>query len=296
MDGIKDGFLAPYHVIRSELNIDREGYHTSSSDKDIDGNYLEDKNYSIKDYDRNIEIINRTKAVAKKITNFLKQTNRYDKTIVFCTGVDHAERLRQALIVENKDLGRDVEKYVVRITGDEHDRVGNLDNFIDVNSKYPVVVTTSQLLTTGVDCKSCKLIVLDRIIDSQTEFKQIIGRGTRLCPNNKEVDKRYFTILDFRGATKLFDDPGFNGEPLSIKEEKLMVEDIINEESLECSNGVSEEVKRKVIVEGDDVEIIGKDITKELDENGQLVVKDLIKNAREIIYSNYATIDEFKQA
>ena len=213
--GIDDGFLAPYKVIRVGLDKDLNGYRPELGKVDMYGNEIEDREYNTKDFDRNLIIDDRTKVVAKKVTEFLKKTDRFSKTIVFCVNIDHAERMRQALINENSDFVRKNNKYVMRITGDNDEGKAQLDNFIDEESKYPTIVTTSKLMTTGVDCKTCKLIVLDNIFgdNGMTEFKQIIGRGTRLKP---EYGKLYFTIMDFRNASRLFADPSFDGDPVQV--------------------------------------------------------------------------------
>ena len=213
--GIEDGFLAPYKVIRIGIDKDLEGYRPIKGKLDDYGNELEDREYNIKDFDKNLIIDDRTKVVAKKITEFLKKTGRFSKTIVFCIDIEHAERMRRALINENSDLVAENHKYVMRITGDNKEGKAQLDNFIDEDSKYPTIVTTSKLMTTGVDCKTCKLIVLENNIASMTEFKQIIGRGTRLKP---DYGKEYFTIMDFRNVSRLFADPDFDGEPVIIYE------------------------------------------------------------------------------
>jgi len=211
--GIDDGFLAPYKVMRIGLDKDLEGWRPPAGKVDIYGNEIEDREYNSKDFDRNLIIDDRTKTIAKRISTFLRGTNRFDKTIVFCVDINHAERMRQALVNENSDLVAENAKYVMRITGDNDEGKAQLDYFIAEESKYPVIVTTSKLMTTGVDCKTCKLIVLDNNINSMTEFKQIIGRGTRLKP---EYGKEFFTIMDFRNACRLFADPGFDGEPESV--------------------------------------------------------------------------------
>lgn len=213
--GIEDGFLAPYKVIRIGIDKDLEGYRPIKGKLDDYGNELEDREYNIKDFDKNLIIDDRTKVVAKKITEFLKKSDRFSKTIVFCIDIEHAERMRRALINENSDLVAENHKYVMRITGDNKEGKAQLDNFIDEDSKYPTIVTTSKLMTTGVDCKTCKLIVLENNIASMTEFKQIIGRGTRLKP---DYGKEYFTIMDFRNVSRLFADPDFDGEPVIIYE------------------------------------------------------------------------------
>lgn len=213
--GIEDGFLAPYKVIRIGLDKDLEGYRPTKGKTDMYGEVIEDREYNIKDFDRKLIIDDRTKKVAQKVTEYLKKTDRFAKTIVFCVNIDHAERMRQALINENKDLVKENAKYIMRITGDNDEGKAQLDNFIDEECLYPTIVTTSKLMTTGVDCKTCKLIVLDNNIGSMTEFKQIIGRGTRLSPS---YGKEYFTIMDFRNSSRLFSDPDFDGEPVVIYE------------------------------------------------------------------------------
>lgn len=211
--GIDDGFLAPYKVIRIGLDKDLEGWRPYKGQVDVNGIEIEDREYNTTDYDRRLIIDERTQAVANRISKWLKANGRFSKTIIFCVDIDHAERMRQAMVNENKDLVAENPKYIMRITGDNPIGKAQLDYFIDVNEKYPAVVTTSRLMTTGVDCKTCQLIVLDNIINSITEFKQIIGRGTRLYP---DYGKEYFTIMDFRDACRLFADPGFDGDPVVI--------------------------------------------------------------------------------
>src|SRR5699024_2806536 len=184
--GIDDGFLAPYKVIRVGLNVDYEGYRPEKDKKDMYGNLIEDREYNSKDFDKTMIIDDRTTEVAKRITEFLKKTDRFAKTIVFCTNIDHATRMREALVRENQDMVAENHRYIMKITGDDNEGKAHLDNFTDRESKYPTIVTTSKLLTTGVDVKTCKLIVLDSNINSMTEFKQIIGRGTRLDPERSE--------------------------------------------------------------------------------------------------------------
>ncbi|MFT5633952.1 MAG: type I restriction enzyme R subunit [Rubritalea sp.] len=216
--GIDDGFLAPYKVIRPLIDIDAHGYRPESGETDVDGNLIEDREYNAKDFDRKLIIDDRTELVAKKITQFLTERDTpFAKTIVFCENIDHAERMRQALVNENPEHCAVNAKYVMRITGDNPEGKAELDNFIDPESTYPVIATTSKLMTTGVDAQTCQLIVLDRTIKSMTEFKQIIGRGTRI---NEEHGKTFFTIIDFRKATELFADPDFDGDPVQIYEPK----------------------------------------------------------------------------
>lgn len=217
--GIEDGFLAPYKVIRPKLNVDVYGYRPEKGTIDDNGEEIADKVYEKQDFDREIVINERTEEVAKKITQFLKETDRFSKTIVFCIDIDHAERMRQALVNENSDIVKDHPTYIMRITGDSQEGKAQLDNFIDPDEKYPTIVTTSKLLTTGVNCKTCKLVVLDNLFGEQgmTEFKQIVGRGTRIY-DHAPYNKLYFTILDFRDASRMFADPAFDGEPVSIYE------------------------------------------------------------------------------
>ncbi len=234
--GIEDGFLAPYKVIRISIDRDVEGYRPEKGKLDIYGNVVPDKIYGIKQFDRELVIDARTKLVAQKVTAFLTKTNRFDKTIAFCVDIEHAERMRRALSNENKDLVTSNPKYIMRITGDEETGKRELDNFIDPSSKYPVIVTTSKLLNTGVDVQTCKLIVLDSNIQSMTEFKQIIGRGTRI---REDYGKFFFTIMDFRQVTNLFADPDFDGEPVQSIEfrgdEVIVVETVTISHS--CNQG-----------------------------------------------------------
>lgn len=213
--GIEDGFLAPYKVVRIDIDKDLTGWRPDKGMLDKHGNEIEDRIYNQRDFDRNLVLEQRTKLVAKKISDYLKASNRFDKTIAFCDNIDHAERMRQALVNENADLAAQNSKYVMRITGDNEEGKQELDNFIFPESKYPVIATTSKLMTTGVDAQTCKLVVLDQRIQSMTEFKQIIGRGTRI---NEDYGKYWFTILDFKKATELFADPAFDGDPVQIYE------------------------------------------------------------------------------
>ena len=211
--GIEDGFLAPYKVVRIDIDKDLEGWRPTEEMKDKHGQIIQDRTYNQKDFDKTLVLEKRTTLVAQKITRFLKETNRFDKTIVFCEDIDHAERMRSALVNENADLYAINNKYVMRITGDSKEGKNELDQFILPEEKYPVIVTTSELMTTGVDAKTCKLIVLDKNIQSMTKFKQIIGRGTRI---DEDYNKMYFTIMDFKKASERFSDTDFDGEPVAI--------------------------------------------------------------------------------
>ena len=215
-EGIRDGFLAPYKVVKVHIDRDVEGYRPEKGQLDRDGEEVEDHIYNTKDFDRTLVIDGRTKLVAQKVTQFLKESgDRFQKAIVFCVDREHAARMRQALINENVDLVDGNPRYIMRITGGDADGQDELGNFIDPESKYPVLVTTSRLLSTGVDVQTCRLIVLDRAVGSMTEFKQIVGRGTRV---HEDTRKFYFTVIDFRGATSHFADPEFDGEPVQIYE------------------------------------------------------------------------------
>jgi type I restriction enzyme R subunit len=212
--GIEDGFLAPYKVIRIATDADAVGYTPEKGKVDKHGQTVEQRQYITKDFDRNLVLEKRTRLVASKVWEFLKATDPMAKTIVFCDDQDHAERMRQEL-VKIIPAAASNRRYVMRITGDDNEGKAQLSCFIDNDEPFPVIATTSKLLTTGVDAKTCKLIVLDQNINSMTEFKQIIGRGTRL---REDYQKLYFTIIDFKGATRLFADPDFDGEPVVIYE------------------------------------------------------------------------------
>ncbi|RYE59636.1 MAG: DEAD/DEAH box helicase [Sphingobacteriales bacterium] len=309
--GIDDGFLAPYKVIRITLSTDtEEGWRPGKGKRDKKGEEIEDRVYNRKDFDRNIAIDERTELVAKKVTEFLKATDRFSKTIIFCVDIDHAERMRSAMAKENADLVAENYKYVMQITGDNDEGKRELDNFINPEERYPVIATTSKLMTTGVDAQTCKLIVLDSNIQSMTEFKQIIGRGTRI---NEEFDKLYFTILDFRNATKLFADKDFDGDPIKIKEKggDEPLDDPDEEEPdgyepNEETGGVEEPEpgvrtptplppnppREKVYVNGVDVSVLQ---SQELhfDVAGKLITKSLKDYTKEIIYEKYASLNDF---
>ena len=211
--GIEDGFLAPYKVIRIDIDRDLQGWRPSTGQVDKRGQVIEDRIYNQKDMDRTLVLEKRTELVAMKITEFLTATDPFAKTIVFCDDIDHAERMRQALVNLNPERVKENRKYVMRITGDEQEGKAELDNFINPEERYPVIATTSKLMTTGVDAQTCKLVVLDQHIKSMTEFKQMIGRGTRI---NEDYGKYWFTIMDFKKATELFADEAFDGPPIVV--------------------------------------------------------------------------------
>lgn len=214
--GIEDGFLAPYKVVRIVTNVDALGYIPEQGKVDRHGNVVEVRQYNTKDYDRNLVLTQRTRLVARKVWEYLSATDPMAKTIVFCDDQDHAERMRQELVKLIPEAASN-RRYVMRITSDDKEGKAHLGYFIDNDEPYPVIATTSKLLSTGVDAKTCKLIVLDQNINSMTEFKQIVGRGTRLRPDKHKL---YFTIMDFKGATRLFADPDFDGDPVVIYEPK----------------------------------------------------------------------------
>jgi len=211
--GIEDGFLAPYKVIRIDIDRDLQGWRPSTGQVDKRGQVIEDRIYNQSDMDRTLVLEKRTELVAKKITEFLTATDPFAKTIVFCDDIDHAERMRQALVNLNPERVKENRKYVMRITGDEQEGKAELDNFINPEERYPVIATTSKLMTTGVDAQTCKLVVLDQHIKSMAEFKQMIGRGTRI---NEDYGKYWFTIMDFKKATELFADEAFDGPPIVV--------------------------------------------------------------------------------
>jgi type I restriction enzyme R subunit len=292
--GIDDGFLAPYKVVRVSLDKDLEGWRPNYGQKDVNGNLIPDEEYNSKDFDRKLVIDDRTKAVAVRITKWLNENGRFSKTIVFCVDIDHAERMRQALINENADLVSENHKYIMRITGDNPEGKAQLDYFIDVNEKYPTIVTTSKLMTTGVDAKTTKLIVLDSNINSLTEFKQIIGRGTRLVP---DYDKYYFTIMDFRNSTRLFADPDFDGAP--IPDDGFGKGTGVEPDDPTPGGGESPTIippivskQIKIRVNGVDIKIINERV-QYLDSNGNLISESIKDFTKRNILNEFATLDDF---
>lgn len=310
--GIDDGFLAPYKVVRIDLDRDLAGWRPDKGMLDKYGNEIEDRIYNQKDFDKTLVLEKRTQVVAKKISEFLRQTKRFDKTIVFCENIDHAERMRQALVNENSDLAAVNDKYVMRITGDNEEGKAELDNFIFPESKYPVIATTSKLMTTGIDAQTCKLIVLDQRIQSMTEFKQIIGRGTRV---NEDYDKYYFTIIDFKKATELFADPDFDGDPVQIYEPKAddspvppdASDDYNTDESATypqsgevmdlptlAEPGPDEDGSRvrRYVVEGVEVKVVAERV-QYFDPSGKLITESLKDYTRKTLTREFASFDDF---
>ncbi|EIX6822472.1 DEAD/DEAH box helicase family protein [Escherichia coli] len=321
-EGIEDGFLAPYKVVRVDIDVDLQGWRPTKGQTDLNGEVIDDRIYNQKDFDRTMVIDERTELVARTITDYLKRTNPMDKTIVFCNDIDHAERMRRALVNLNPEQVKKNDKYVMKITGDDEIGKALLDNFINPKKPYPVIATTSELMTTGVDAKTCKLVVLDQNIQSMTKFKQIIGRGTRI---DERYGKLWFTILDFKKATELFADERFDGipekvmdttpediaDPESDFEEKL---EEISEHDEEQVTGVDEppappyqvtdtddvgplpeedENKiRKFHVNGVAVGVIAQRV-QYYDADGKLVTESFKDYTRKTLLKEYASLDDF---
>jgi len=307
--GISDGFLAPYKVVRIGLDKDLEGWRPEKGKTDKYGQEIEDREYNDTDYDRNLILEKRTEIVSAKITEFLKSTDRFAKTIVFCENIDHAERMRQALVNANPDLAAANSKYIMRITGDNEEGKAQLDNFIDPESTFPVIAITSRLMSTGVDAQTCHLIVLDRRINSMTEFKQIIGRGTRI---NEDYNKFYFTIMDFRRATALFADPDFDGDPVQIYEpsegqsvvppDDTTAPDGVHESTASYngqpnSSSEDDESRRPTKYYVDDVEVtIVTERVQYLDADGRLITESLKDYTRKTVRKAYTSLNSFLTA
>lgn len=293
-EGIEDGFLAPFKVINITTNIG-DGWRPYKGQKDIFGNEIEDRIYNNSDYDYNIIIEDRILQVAAEITNYLKATDRMAKTIVFCPTEDAAERMRQALVNLNSDIVKEHPDYIVRITGSDEYGKSKLDYFISVSAKYPVIATTSKLLSTGADCKMTKLIVLDEMIGSMTEFKQIIGRGTRLRPKE---GKTHFIVMDFRNVTRLFADPDWDG-PIEIDDEYTPKKPGAYPEGGKDTGGIAEPPPEpylpKPIInkEGCKVEVIYKTVSV-YDVNGKLLRQEsIVDYTKKNILDEYASLDNF---
>jgi type I restriction enzyme R subunit len=307
--GISDGFLAPYKVVRIGFDRDLDGWRPAAGQTDKHGQVIADREYNATDYDRSLILEKRTTLVAAKVTEFLKATNRFAKTILFCENIDHAERMRQAMVNANPDLAAANAKYIMRITGDNDEGKAQLDNFIDPESTYPVIACTSRLMSTGVDAQTCHLIVLDRRIASMTEFKQIIGRGTRI---NEDYGKLYFTIMDFRQATALFADPDFDGDPVQIYEpapdETPVPPDDYPEPGDETSPGglIHEPpggfdepepgpARTKYYVNNVEVRVATERV-QYLDAHGKLITESLKDYSRKTVRQAYASLDDFLTA
>lgn len=312
--GIDDGFLAPYKVVKVTLDIDVEGWRPPKGFKDKNGQEVEDRIYNRTDFDKFLVVEERRQLVAQKITEFLKGGDRFSKTIVFCVDIEHAEGMRKELADANADLVSANSKYVMQITGDNEEGKRHLDDFISPTELYPVIATTSKLMTTGVDAQTCKLIVLDSNIGSMTEFKQIIGRGTRI---NEDFGKHYFTIMDFRNVTALFADKEFDGDPLRVK--KAGEDDDISGSDEETDDTPSTDEpsggdinypdpetpdirikedtdeygkRRKVTVNGVEVTIV-KERVQYMGDDGKIITESLRDYTRKSVRTNYASLDAF---
>ena len=308
--GIEDGFLAPYRVVRINFNVNN-GWRPELGKTDTKGNLVEDREYGLKHFNKSISIEERDRQIAKYITDYLKKTGRYQKTIVFCIDREHAGRMRNFLCEENSDLCKIDSRYVMKITGDDKEGKAQLDNFININEKYPTIVTTSKLMTTGVDCKTCKLIVLESNIDSMTEFKQIIGRGTRI---REDKGKTFFTIMDFRNATNKFADPEFDGENYEIiyepeppdnkettdnNENNKNINNINSENTIEEEKEIykpplleTKEERYKPVVNGVEVHIVS-DKVQYLAPDGKLITEDINKYIKDNMLKIYPTFNDF---
>lgn len=293
--GIEDGFLAPYKVIKIDIDRDVLGWSPPPGMVDDLGGLIEDREYNQRDMDRTLVLNQRTKLVAERVMKFLRATDPMSKTIIFCEDIDHAERMRKAIVNAAGKLAKDNSKYVMRITGDSTEGKAELDRFIDPEEQYPVIATTSQLLTTGVDAKTCKLIVIDRTINSMTMFKQIIGRGTRIDEDN---NKFFFTIMDFKKATELFRDDAFDGPPIVILDENDDPNDPGPEEEPETEDGYDDTDEeettgtRKFVVSGVTARVMSERV-EYIGSDGKLVTESYRDYARKQIAAEYASLDDF---
>lgn len=304
--GIEDGFLAPYKVIRYRFNNDE--WRPKDGFRDVNGNIVPDEIYTESMFDRSIILDDRNKAVAKCVADFLRETDIYQKTIVFCVNIDHAERMRQYLVNELSEQSKENSRFVVKITGDDVYGKLEIENFINPESRYPVIATTSKLLSTGVDTKTVKLIVLDSPMNSMTEFKQIIGRGTRV---EEQYGKYYFTIMDFRNVTRLFADKDFDGDPVKVYESdgntSVDISDTISNETISeeelkkldpleevlIDGTVQEQPKKIRIKDGVDFYPIHREIKYIDPKTGKLITESLIDFSKKTIISEYTSIDDF---
>ncbi len=309
--GIEDGFLAPYKVVRVDLDHDLLGWRPEEGQVDDAGELIEDRIYNPKDFDRDIVFPQRDTLVAERISSFLHGTDPMHKTIVFCQSIDHAERMRQALVnvPENAPLVHVDHRYVMRITGDNDEGKAQLDNFIDPKRPYPVIATTSKLMSTGVDAQTCHVIALEQRIQSLTEFKQIIGRGTRLRP---DYGKYFFTIIDFRKATELFADPDWDGPPIQIYEVPESAEDVTPPDPTLADEPIEDEIdviladpdhviddaelddddRHVYVVSGVTFTVVAERV-QYYDRDGKLITESLNDYTRRTVQEEFATLGEF---
>ncbi len=315
--GIEDGFLAPYKVIRVDLDKDLEGWRPERGQQDDTGEVIEDRIYNQQDFDRELVLTQRTELVAKKVVELLEGSGKpYAKTIVFCEDIDHAERMRSAIVNANPERARENSKYVMRITGDNEQGKAQLDNFIHPEERYPVIATTSKLMSTGVDAKTCEFVVLDQRIQSMTEFKQIIGRGTRI---HEDAGKLYFTIVDFKKATELFADPEFDGAPVQVyrpdDDDTIVppdlddvdpddlqndpdIEDIlVTPDDTDTGGGDDDDRGRrqKYVVSGVGVSVVAERV-QYYGNDGKLITESLRDYTRRSVRDRFASLDDFLQA
>lgn len=309
--GIDDGFLAPYKVIRIDIDKDLQGWRPPKDKVDKYGQVIEDRVYNQRDFDKALVLEKRTELVAKKVTEFLQETDPYSKTIIFCDNIDHADRMRHCIVNENPKMIAENKKYVMKITGDDDEGKAELDNFIDPEQRYPVIATTSKLLSTGVDAQTCKLIVLDQRINSMTEFKQIIGRGTRI---KEEYDKFFFTIMDFKKATELFADSSFDGDPVQIYEPKsdepvvppdVYEDDPLDKDATDINIPTNGDETTKIFIDSDPgtarrkyyvndvpVTVVAERI-QYYDKDGKLITESLKDYSKKTINSEFKSLDDF---
>lgn len=294
--GIQDGFLAPYKVVRIDIDKDVDGWTPPKGMTDDLGDEIEHRTYNQADMDRVLVLNQRTKLVAKRVMQLLNATDPLSKTIIFCEDIDHAERMRKAIVNAAGKIAIDNPKYVMRITGDSIEGKNELDNFIDPESKFPVIATTSDLMTTGVDAKTCKLIVLDKTINSMTTFKQIIGRGTRI---DEEHKKFFFTIMDFKKATEHFSDPEFDGEPVVIYNPDPDDDPVPPDPEGEGDDDTGDDDgdtggdgRRKIIVSGVPAKIKSERI-EYLGEDGKLITESYKDFTQKQVKKEFASLDDF---
>jgi type I restriction enzyme, R subunit len=291
--GIEDGFLAPYKVIRIDIDKDIQGWRPPPGMIDDLGRDVPDREYNQADMDRILVLNQRTRLVARRVMQYLNATDPYAKTIIFCEDIDHADRMRTAIVNEAGARAIEHLKYVMRITGDSSDGKAELDNFIDPQSRFPVIATTSELMTTGVDARTCKLIVLDKTINSMTTFKQIIGRGTRIL---EEYNKFFFTIMDFKKATTLFSDPKFDGEPVVIYEPDDDDDPVPPDPAGDNDDAGEDEDdaggEQKVYVSGVPVRIIGERI-EYVGADGKLVTESYRDFAKKQVRNEFTSLNDF---
>ena len=310
-EGIEDGFLAPYKVVRVDIDVDLQGWRPEKDQHDKHGALIDDRIYNQKDFDRSLVIDERTQLVAQTITDYLRRIGALSKTIVFCNDIDHAERMRRALVNLNPEQVAKNDKYVMKITGDDELGKAQLDNFINPKKTYPVIATTSELMTTGVDAKTCKLVVLDQHIQSMTKFKQIIGRGTRI---DDRYGKLWFTILDFKKATELFADERFDGIPekVLVTTPETLAETIAAEDNVEntayplpedrssagSAAAISEDWREeehrvsKYYVAGVTVRKLAERV-QYYDSDGKLVTESFKDYTRNTLKKQFASLDDF---